>query len=51
ERKLGLRFNISDDKKFTGVKDEAKMHFGLSVWACAMKAVKLHNRLFPQTAA
>ncbi|EAE4143136.1 transaldolase, partial [Listeria monocytogenes] len=26
-------------------------HFGLSVWACAMKAVKLHNDLFPQTAA
>ncbi|EAE6915640.1 transaldolase, partial [Listeria monocytogenes] len=24
---------------------------GLSVWACAMKAVKLHNDLFPQTAA
>ncbi|HFI5759685.1 transaldolase, partial [Listeria monocytogenes] len=23
----------------------------LSVWACAMKAVKLHNDLFPQTAA
>ncbi|EAE4143261.1 transaldolase, partial [Listeria monocytogenes] len=26
-------------------------NFGLSVWACAMKAVKLHNDLFPQTAA
>ncbi|ECC0392260.1 transaldolase, partial [Listeria monocytogenes] len=28
-----------------------KINFGLSVWACAMKAVKLHNDLFPQTAA
>ncbi|HHT6029871.1 TPA: anti-CRISPR protein AcrIIA3, partial [Listeria monocytogenes] len=44
-------FNISDDEKFTSVKDETKINFGLSVWACAMKAVKLHNDLFPQTAA
>ncbi|EAC4167968.1 transaldolase [Listeria monocytogenes] len=51
ERKLGLHFNISDDEKFTSVKDETKINFGLSVWACAMKAVKLHNDLFPQTAA
>ncbi|EEO6565124.1 anti-CRISPR protein AcrIIA3 [Listeria monocytogenes] len=51
ERKLGLHFNISDDEKFTGVKDETKINFGLSVWTCAMKAVKLHRELFPQTAA
>ncbi|HAC1304420.1 TPA_asm: anti-CRISPR protein AcrIIA3 [Listeria monocytogenes] len=51
ERKLDLHFEISNEEKYRGVSEEQKNNFDLNVWACAMKAVKLHDELFNRVVA